>query len=534
MTNRNTAGIPADEVCVLGALLELRARATPDKEFASFQDGTVWTYAQALDIVRRTALGLKNLGVHAGDYVNVWMPNGPDAVRIWFAINWLGATYVPINLAYRGSILEHVLANTAARLIVVHADLIERLAHIDCARLSDAVVMGGDVQRIAGLQMHGADVLASPEGISPERASVHPWDTQMVICTSGTTGPSKGVLVSYFHLYSAISGSYPHLGADDRFLINLPMFHLAGAGLVMTPFYFGGTFAMVSAFRTSEFWNVVRHTQSTSAILLGAMVAFLLRQPRSADDRNHTLRSAMIVPLTAEASDFARRFGTDVYTAFSMTETSTPLRAGPNPTEAGSCGTPRPGVEVRIVDENDCEAPMGAVGELIVRTDAPWAMNSGYLRDPQATAQAWRNGWFHTGDAFRQDARGNFFFVDRIKDAIRRRGENISSFEVEREVCTHPAIREAAAVAVPSELGEDEVLVAVSLEQGLVLDPADLIHYLMARMPHFMAPRYVRFLPDLPKTPTHKVMKHMLRAEGVTADTFDREAAGIPVKAAKL
>jgi crotonobetaine/carnitine-CoA ligase len=241
-----------------------------------------------------------------------------------------------------------------------------------------------------------------------------------------------------------------------------------------------------------------------------------------------------MVPLCEDAAAFSRRFGCDIYTVFNMTEVSTPILSGKNPSPLGTCGTPRPGVEVRIVDENDCEVAPGTVGELIVRTDAPWTMNHGYFRNPEATARAWRNGWFHTGDAFRADADGHYFFVDRIKDAIRRRGENISSFEVETEVCAHPAVKEAAAVAVPSEHAEDEVLVAVSLVEGASLDPAELIRFLLPRMAHFMVPRYVRVVPELPKTPTQKVQKHLVRSEGVTADTWDRVAAGIEVKRERI
>lgn len=355
----------------------------------------------------------------------------------------------------------------------------------------------------------------------------------MVIYTSGTTGPSKGVLVSYFHLYSSISGAYSYVRETDRFLINLPLFHITGAGSVMVPLYRGGSFAMVTSFRTAEFWSVVRSTRSTSVILIGAMTRFLLNQPAAADDREHTLRSAMMAPLTKDAAEFTRRFGVEIYTAYGMTEISCPLRAGPN-VIPGTCGKPRPGVEVRLVDENDCEVAPDTIGELIVRTDTPWTMNSGYLGDPEATARAWRNGWFHTGDAFRRDAAGNYYFIDRIKDAIRRRGENISSYEVESAVATHPSIREVAAIAIPSEHGEDDVLVAVSLKQGARADAAEIINHVMTRAAHFMVPRYVRFLDELPRTPTQKVMKQSLRDAGVTLDTFDREKSDIRVRSTRL
>jgi crotonobetaine/carnitine-CoA ligase len=217
-----------------------------------------------------------------------------------------------------------------------------------------------------------------------------------------------------------------------------------------------------------------------------------------------------------------------------MTEISQAIVSAANPTALGSAGRPRPGVEVRIVDENDCEVEIGEVGELIVRTECPWAMSHGYAGNAEATAAAWRNGWFHTGDAFRRDAERNFYFVDRLKDAIRRRGENISSFEVESEILAHPSVREAAAVVVKSEIAEDEVMAVIAVKAGEPFDPAELIEFLRPRMAHFMIPRYVRIVEALPRTPTAKIEKVKLRVLGLTDDTWDREKVGIAVKREKI
>jgi crotonobetaine/carnitine-CoA ligase len=259
------------------------------------------------------------------------------------------------------------------------------------------------------------------------------------------------------------------------------------------------------------------------------MATFLVKRPASPADRDHEVRVALMVPLTDDAPVFKERFGIDIYTIFNMTEISSPIVSEANPVARGTCGKPRADVDVRLVDGNDCEVPIGAIGEMLVRTDRPWGMNSGYNKNPEATAQAWRNGWFHTGDAFRRDADGNFYFVDRVKDAIRRRGENISSFEVEVEVCAHPDVREAAAIGVPSEFSEDDVMVIVAPVPGCAVDPAALLNFLVERMPYFMVPRYIRVLPDLPKTPSAKVLKADLRREGITADTWDREKVGFKV-----
>jgi crotonobetaine/carnitine-CoA ligase len=278
----------------------------------------------------------------------------------------------------------------------------------------------------------------------------------------------------------------------------------------------------------------VRQFDVTGGCLVGAMTQFLLRQPPSSRDRDHPLRNVVTVPWNQDSRAVAERYGLQMHTAFNMTETAVPIRSHANPEMLGTCGQPRPGIEARVVDSNDIELPHGETGELILRASRPWEMSQGYYKNPQATAEAWRNGWFHTGDAFRRDAQGNFFFVDRIKDAIRRRGENISSFEVEAEALCHPAVLEAAAVAVPSSEGEDDVLLVVTTNAGHTVDPRGLLRFLAPRMAHFMLPRYVRVVPEMPKTPTAKIEKHRLKAAGVTADTWDREAHGVTVRGGQV
>ena len=489
--------VVAPEDCVLRPMLEKFATSQPDKVFARFADCSEWTYAQTLQIVRRTAAGLQALGVQQGETVHTWLPNGPDAIRTWLALNYLGAVYVPLNVSYRGRILEHAISLTGARLIIAHAALIDRLVGIVRSKLTDIIVIDG-------------------EGVS-----------------SGTTGPSKGVMSSYLQLYSG--GNAANLtDSNDRQLINLPLFHMGGTGGVYTMLARGASVVIVDAFQIGQFWSVVDAHAVTYVVLLGGMATLLVKKPTAESDSQHALRKVLMVPLLEDAPAFSKRFKVDVYTTFNMTETSWPIVSGLNPTPLGTCGKVRAGIEARVVDENDCEVASGEIGELMVRADRPWSMNSGYFGNPEATARAWRNGWFHTGDAFRRDADGNFFFVDRMKDAIRRRGENISSFEVEAEVGSHPSVQECAVVAVPSELGEDEVLVALVAQPGVEIDPKQLIEYLIPRMAHFMVPRYVRIVLELPKTPTQKVQKHLIRGEGVTADTWDRERAGIVIRRQKI
>jgi crotonobetaine/carnitine-CoA ligase len=526
--------IPPAQDCVLRAVLEKFAASQPDKVFARFADGSQWTYSQTLEITRRTAAGLQALGVAQGDLVHSWLPNGPDAIRVWFGLNYLGAVYVPINLAYRGRILEHAIRVSGAKLIVAHAALVDRLQGIDLSQLVALVAVGGEAPAVSGLAQFPEQAL-SPVGVEPKalEREIAPWDLQSIIYTSGTTGPSKGVMSSYLHAHSSGS-SWSFVGADDRQLVILPLFHVGGTGAVYSMLTRGASVAIVDTFQTDAFWDLLAEHQASFVILLGSMATLLAKRAPSPKDREHTLKTALMIPLLEDAPSFSKRFGIEIYTLFNMTEISCPIISGLNPTPLGTCGTTRPGIEARVVDDNDCEVAPGTVGELIVRADRPWSMTTGYYGDAEATARAWRNGWFHTGDAFRTDPAGNYFFVDRMKDAIRRRGENISSFEVEAEVSSHPDVQEAAAVAVPSPLGEDEVLVVVVPQPGKTVDPKALVEYLIPRTAHFMVPRYVRIVTELPRTPTQKVQKHLIRQQGITADTWDREAAGVVVRRQKI
>jgi crotonobetaine/carnitine-CoA ligase len=451
-------------------------------------------------------------------------------LRVWFGINWLGAVYVPINTAYKGHLLEHVLENAGARIIVAHASLAAVLAQVNTAKIETVVILGGDPVPIANLRVLPASALDPVADATAPEVELNPWDLQSIVYTSGTTGPSKGVMSSYAHLHAA-SGTegFYMLKQEDRYMCNLPLFHVGGTIAVTAMLQRGGSISLVSSFSTEEFWPKVRETATTGVLLLGAMTNFITKRSPGPQDRDHPLKKAIIAPLSEDAPAFAKRFGVETYTLYNMTEISTPLVSELNPRKTGSCGRARAGVELRLVDEHDCEVAPGSVGELVIRTDAPWMLNSGYYKNPEATAAAWRNGWFHTGDAFRKDADGTFFFVDRMKDAIRRRGENISSFEVEAEIAAHPLVNEVAVIPVPSEFSEEEVMCVVAATPGAVIDPKELLEFLVPRLPHFMVPRYVRIVDALPKTPTQKIQKHLLRAAGVTDDTWDREKAGIRI-----
>jgi carnitine-CoA ligase len=521
--------MPDRKQCVQGYQIEHWANEKPDHIAVVFHGGESWTWKQTLAMTQRAAQGFMNRGVKKGDHVLSWQPNSKEAILTWFGLNYLGAVYVPLNTAYKGKILQHLVTLSDASLMVCHVDLAPHLNDIDTGMLTDIIVTEGVVD-IRGLTTHSGQTLLPEQRLIKMPDVVEPWDTQYIIFTSGTTGPSKAVLSSYAHGYSMGPEAHDYIDGDDRTLVNLPMFHAGGTVFFNMALATGGSIYLDTHFKTDEFWQTVRQHNITAACLVAAMNPFLLKLPASSLDKEHALRKVICVPWNEDAMALGLRHGFDTRTCFNMTEISNPMVSDIHPAQIGTCGKVREGVEARVVDENDCEVAPGEIGELILRTDRPWAMNHGYYKNPEATANAWRNGWFHTGDGFKYDADGLFYFVDRIKDAIRRRGENISSFEVESEITSFAAVKEAAAIPVPSDLGEDEVMIIVSPVEGEEIVPADLYRFLEPRMPYFMLPRYIRIVAELPKTPTQKVQKHLLKKDGITTDTWDVEVAGIRKK----
>lgn len=532
-----TKAVPDRETVVVRYVLERLANEAADQPFLVFEDGSLWCYGDTVTRIKRYASGLARAGVKQGDRVLCWLPNCPECVLAWLAINWLGATYVPINIAYKGSLLEHVVNNSGASLILTQTDLVSRLHDITAEKLTTAILCDRDA--VPESELSGPLRILDRSALAPDidetllalEHPIEPWDEQSIIYTSGTTGPSKGVMSSYCHSATTALVSFEGKDAPDfRYMLTLPLFHAGGTIGVLGPLLLGRSVTLVERFDTKKFWALINRTQSTCCTLLGAMATFLVKQEDSEESRRNTLQWAYIIPFTEDGIAFSRRFSVDAYTMFNMTETSVPIVSDKNPVTPGACGHLRPGVEGRLVDEHDCEVADDEGGELILRTNRPWSMNHGYNDNPEATAAAWRNGWFHTGDMFRRLPSGEYVFVDRRKDAIRRRGENISSFEVERDCVSYPQVREAAAFGVASAYSEQDVMVVVSLVEGANIDYTEFFEYLKDRMPYFMLPRYIRVVEDIPKTPTQKIMKAELRKEGVTKDTWDREAHGIVVK----
>jgi len=529
---------PTREECVVPDLLAARAAADPDKPFVLFEDEQ-WTRGDAAREAWRAGNGLQRLGVGMGEYISSWLPTGPDVLRTWFGANAAGAVYAPLNLAARGSFLEHTLNLADAKVLVAHHQLVERLAGLSLPSLETVVIVGGPAP--TDLPWRTLTMEELLDGASEERPPLprplEPWDDLSLIYTSGTTGPSKGVRAAHAAFWNyANCFVLPFVTEDDRYLSSLPMFHTAGTGITYSMLRAGGSVALNKGFSASGFWDDVRRFDATVTIAIHGMVTFMLNQPPKPDDADNPLRVVYMGPLS-QHKDFARRYGVRVYTAYGMTEVPVPIVSDLDPEDGKSCGRAADPVhyELRLVDENDIPVPPNTPGELVARHTLPWTINSGYKNMPEATAEAWRNGWFHTGDQFTQDEHGNFFFLDRIKDVIRRRGENISSFEVETEVLSHPLVKDVAAVAVKNPdldeaAGDEEVKVVCVLDEQATLDPAELVDYLAARMPAYWVPRFVEFVIELPRTESHKLKKNELREAGVTPETWDREKAGVKLQ----
>jgi crotonobetaine/carnitine-CoA ligase len=494
------------------------AEAAPDRVATREVDGDAHTYAELDRIGRTWAAAYASLGVKRDDHVATLLPNGHVAHAAWLGLGWLGAREVPLNSALMGALLHDALLRSDASVLVVAEAFAERLRDLDpLPGLREIVVVPatGAPAFLAGVEPAPVDELTGP---------VY-RDIAVLLFTSGTTGPSKPVLVPWANIYQFWSW-VPEgtLLEGESVYCPLPMAHNSGRSCLNYALATGGTFVFRERFSGTTFWADVRAHDCVAAALVGPMTALLHAQPARADDADNPVRGVLCGPLIPQAEEFKARFGVQLATCYGMTETgaapSTTWDHGP----VAGCGRPRPDYpwhEVRIVDENDEPLGPGEVGELVVRSAEPWSMNGGYYGMPAATAEAWRNGWFHTGDAFRVDEAGNYYLVDRLKDAIRRRGENISSFEVEAVVREYPGVADCAAIGVPAELGGDEVMVVVELADDAGFEPAALHAWLEDHLPKFMVPRYIDVAPLPRNATTQRVKKFELRSRGVTTTTWE-------------
>jgi crotonobetaine/carnitine-CoA ligase len=520
-----------DDRSILGALIAAD-RLAPGAERIRFVGDRGYTAREMLNRAAHLAGLLDASGVGAGDRVAIMMTNRVEFLDAFFAAAHLGALSVPLNTSLRGPILEHMLKDSHPRAVVIEAEFTEVVGPaLEAIGLRPRVYVIN--REPTGLAIDAHDYVAALAAAQPVPiAAVTRYDNACILYTSGTTGPSKGVLHTHNSIVAFGEKSQWLFGytGDDVNHNCLPLFHANALCVTLLPgLRVGATIVFGKRFSASGFWNEVREEGATVISILGAMVPILWGAPETVDDARNKVRAALCVPTpAAEFYDaFEKRFGLRVVSQYGMTDTASVIGTPPGERcRPGYAGIAHPDFECVVVDEHDEPVPDGVAGELLVRPHKPDTIMSCYWNNPQATMETWRNLWFHTGDILVREPDGWFKFIDRQKDAMRRFGENISSFEVESVIAMHPAVDEVAVYAVPAELSEDEVMAAVVLTEESSEALADIGRYCDEHLPYFASPRYLVAMTALPKTKNEKVRKDELRRIGVTAETLDRGPRG--------
>ncbi|VVD99966.1 ATP-dependent acyl-CoA ligase [Pandoraea anhela] len=518
----------------LAALLS--ARTARNASAPLFSDRhTILTGADATLIAARRAGTLAAHGIKRGDHVALLCGNRVEFIEMVLGCGWLGAVVVPINTASRGFQLAHILRNSGARLLIAEAALVDSVNALDADDLRLENVWLIDEPTPEALAPVWPTMPLPPLGDAVPAAPLTDGDPFAILYTSGTSGVSKGVVCPHaqFYWWGKNTGGDLGIVKGDVLYTCLPLFHTNALNTFFQALILDAMQVVDRRFSASGFFDSLVDTGATVTYVLGAMVPILLGRAPCANERKHNVRIALAPGVPGNFHrDFTERCGITLIDGFGSTETNSVIGGDVTAQRVGFMGRLAAGFEARVVDANDLPVPDGEPGELILRANEPFAFASGYHAMPDKTVEAWRNLWFHTGDRVIRSEDGYFRFVDRLKDAIRRRGENVSSFEVEQVLLSHPGIETAAVFAVKSSLAEDEVMAAVVPCAGHTIDPLDLIRYCEPRLPYFAVPRYLDIVSDLPKTENGKIQKFKLREAGVSASTWDLETSGYRLKRA--
>lgn len=512
----------------LPTLLRRQADEYGDRTLAVFGSRSL-DFAAAPDLAARAAAGLRSVGVERGDRVALMCSNRFEFLEVFLGAAWLGAVTVPLNTASRGDQLRHMLTNSGARVLIAEPELLDRVTALEEPGRSIRTVL---LTRNAEHADHQYARWTPSETPVPAVES-GPGDPVAILYTSGTTGVSKGVRCPHaqYFWWGFHGVQILEIRSGDVLLTTLPLFHTNAIGALHHALLTGSTLVVEQRFSASGFVNSLRRHGATVTYLLGAMVPILLSRPATAEDFAHHTRVALAPGVPAEAgARFTKRFGIGLVDGFGSTESNFVIAAPLHDQRPGTMGRLRPGFHARVVDEHDEDVPTGQPGELVLRADEPYAFATGYHGMPAETLDTWRNLWLHAGDRVSRDEDGYFRFIDRMKDSIRRRGENISSYEVEQVLADHPAVAQVAVYPVRSELAEDEVMAAVVPREPGRVTPSELLDHCQSRLSYFALPRYIDLVDDLPMTPNGKVQKFRLREAGVTATTWDREAHGYRIR----
>lgn len=510
------------------AELETAALDSPERTFAVL-DEQAFSYRQALDTVKTAARGLVLLGVVPGDRVLLLLPNIPEALWSWLAVGAAGAIDVPASEDAMGASLARMVAVAEPRVVITTGELLGRLeaagvltedTAIECLVLVDEDSSGGPTT----IRQELFDNLSGRTDDVPSLPNVSTADTATIMFSSGSTGAPKGVMIAHEY-YATMAPDYDAfytLTGTRTVYCPQPLCHIDARIHVINVLARRGTIVLPRRFSASRFWSEIEAADAEMFSFIGAMLPILMKQPLGPTPATRRVGLGSSIP-SALHRDFESRFNTELIEGYGMTEFPAILNQRLGAGGPGSVGHPLAGAEVQIVDPSGLPLPRGAVGELVVRPTRRGAHMQGYWRNDEATVQAWQGLWFHTGDLLQQLEDGSYRYVGRLKDSIRRRGENISAWEVERTALGHPAVLDAAAIGVPSPLGEEDVALVVVPRPDYDLDPAELRTQMARDLPRFALPRFIDIVSDLPKTPSHRVAKAELRARGLSQAVYDAE-----------
>lgn len=524
--SRVIAEAPGPGERCLSALLDRQSRRYGEREFLSIE-GRCLSFLQCRVEAARFAGTLLAAGVSRGDRVAIMLGNRVEFIRVFLGCLWLGAIAVPLNIALRGAQLAHPLANSGARLLIIESRLAVHLGTVSVPGLEQVWLVDDPPASLPT----GLAFRAMPSGNEAlDQQPSAPGDACAILYTSGTTGPAKGVIYPSEQLYwwAALMAQMSAITAESVSFTTLPLFHIHALSSVVQCLIHGARCVITERFSASRYWAQAAAAGATHGCLVGSMGSMLVAQPPDPRDRAHqmhtifasSLRSSVWAQVSARFG-VARRVG-----GYGSTETNAVFFADSGWDVQGHMGHVVPGFHAQVVDEHDCRVPDGQVGELVMRSDIPFAFACGYWGNAEASVASWRNLWFHSGDLVVRESAGSFRFVGRLKESIRRRGENISAWEVEQALISHPGVSDAAAFGVQSTLGDEEVMAAVVLREGVRVEPRDLLRHLDGRLAHFAIPRFIEFVEKLPLTDTGKIQRTALRERGVTAATLDRELLG--------
>ncbi len=527
----------------VGETLRAAASRFGSRVFLRVIDGGSFSFEDVHQRALRVASALQAEGVARGDVVCSMLRNGVEAVQTWFGANLLGAMEAPLNTGYRGASLVHALNQAQARHLVIDQDYLPGLAEIaaDLRHLKTIWVVGRveAVGRLASMELLDFQQSLDNASSSPSLPSLHAGDIASVIYTSGTTGPAKGVMMPHGQvvLLARQTAEKLGIGPDDVYYSFHPLYHMAGKFMqVLACLHAGATLVLDSAFSAADWLRRVRDAGATLSGAHGPMLEMIHAQAPSMHDRDHTLRAICTAPFPKHiASAFEQRFGVRGLEVWGMTEVGIPLWCSlDEPLRVGSCGkVDTEWFEFAVLDpDTDERLPAGEVGQFAVRPKRPWVLMQGYLGMPGKTVEAWRNLWFHTGDLGWVDESGYAYFADRASDRIRRRAENVSAYDIEVAALAHPEVAEVAAVGVPSEFAsDDDIKLCAVLKPGASLLPKELLQHLAKRLPHYMVPRYIEMLDELPRSATHKVQRAQLKyGPQAHAGVWDRRAHGVVLR----